>query len=196
MYLKYFSNQLEAKGTAGLRDDVTIVPVGGLDKLVTFVALLGANQLEMVVLHDSTGKADQRIQSAVREKLIRERQILNYGMFTGDTKESEAGASVAADVEDLISPALYLQLFNEAFAKELDGTVITETDLPKGNRIVQRLERHLRDAKIQLRPSGGYNHYRVASHLASSKIEVDDATLNRFEQLFRAVNGLFTGPRR
>jgi hypothetical protein len=37
---------------AGLRDDVTIVPVGGLDKVVTFVALLGANGLKLAVLHD------------------------------------------------------------------------------------------------------------------------------------------------
>src|SRR5205814_2796587 len=46
IYLQAVSSLLEKQGMMALREDVTIVPVGGLDKVATFVALLGANGLK------------------------------------------------------------------------------------------------------------------------------------------------------
>lgn len=189
MYLKFFDSALEAKQRMTLRDDITVVPVGGLDKVATFVALLGASDLEIAVLHDSTGKPDQRIQEVVREKLIKEKQVLNYGLFTSRTTK---GRSTAADVEDLFTPSTYLQLFSGAYAKEL-GRDVTESELPQGDRIVDRINRYLKAENIELRPSGGFNHYRVATHLASlAKPKVDAPTTKRFEELFLVVNGVFS----
>lgn len=195
LYLRHFADRLDEKGRTPLRDDLTVVPVGGLDKLATFVALLGANALEMVVLHDSTGSPDQRLEMVVREKLISRRQVINYAQFAVNGVATGAAGKTstrAADVEDLFTPATYLGLFNAAFKKELGGVALAEADLPSGDRIVERINRLLKDRGIQLRPSGGFNHYRVANHLASNpRTKVDAATLTRFENLFRTVNGVF-----
>src|SRR5205823_269453 len=175
IYLQSFSNVLDALGRTGLRDDVTIAPVGGLDKLATFVALLGANELELVVLHDFAGQADQRLETLVREKLLQQQQVLNYAQFRAVASASRSGTKAAAapslpatDVEDLLPPDLYLDLFNTAYKKELGGKVIALSDLPKGERIVARIEQYLQVNGPQVRPSGGFNHYRVANHLAAN----------------------------
>lgn len=119
IYLRFFSSFLVKNGRQNLREDVTVVPVGGLDKLATFVALLHGNELEIVVLHDYESRPDPRLESLVREKLIRDRQVLNYAMFrdAGKGRASGGGTSATAtlqssDVEDIISPDLYLKLFN------------------------------------------------------------------------------------
>lgn len=199
VYLRYFSAALDEVGRTGLGDDITIVPVGGLDKLATFVALLRGNELQLVVLHDYLNKTDPRLDSLVREKLIREKQVLNYALFRDPSAKAataSAKGSVAllsSDVEDMISPALYLMLFNAVYAKELGEVEVKESALPGGDRIVERIEAYLRAGSIQLRASGGYNHYLVASHLASHPLpvnKVDDGTLARFEYLFGVVNGL------
>ena len=175
---------------------MTVVPVGGLDKLATFVALLRGNELELAVVHDYDKRPDPRLESIVREKLIREKLILNYSMFRGATPTARAKTPpLSSDVEDMIPPALYLKLFNAAYARELAGTVIKESGLPPHDRIVERINQYLSANSIQLRASGGFNHYLVANHLAScppKSSTVDVATLNQFEALFVTVNRLFT----
>jgi len=60
-------------------------------------------------------------------------------------------------------------------------------------RIVERIERHLQEKGIVIRPSGGFNHYTVASNFAShppAKLDAD--TLKRFEAMFVAVNALYS----
>lgn len=192
VYLRFMSARLEAESRGGLREDITIVPVGGLDKLATFVALLRGNELEMAVLHDSTGKPDQRLQSVVESKLLRQRQLLNYGRFVDGV--SKGATESAADVEDLFTPKEYVELFNSAFAKELGGAKLTVADLPSGDRIVERITRYLKQSELSVRPSGGFNHYAVANYLAATPPrKIDTKTLARFEALFTAVNQVLDG---
>jgi hypothetical protein len=193
IYLKFMSAQLEGAGREGLRDDITVVPAGGLDKVATFIALLRGNELEMAVVHDLGARPDTRLESMVREKIIRDRQLLNYGMFRGGVVGSGKQANLpATDVEDLFTPTLYLKLFNGVYAKQLGKASVAEASLPKGDRIIEQLEQYLEANKLMLRPSGGFNHYMPASFLASNPPKVDKKTLDRFEALFRAVNALFT----
>lgn len=189
VYLKYASSQLEATGRVSLRNDITIVPVGGLDKVATFVALLGANGLELVVVHDLGGKPDARLESLVRDKIIRGSTVLNFGMFRRDHEDAEK--AVPTDVEDLFTTSIYLELLNGAYAKALGGNLLSDALLPPGNRIVERIAGYLATNGVQLRPSGGYNHYLPATYLASNPVPLDADTLNRFERLFKAVNALF-----
>lgn len=198
IYLKFFSAALNRANRTTLRDDITLVPVGGLDKLATFVALLGANDLELAVLHDYAGNPEQRLESLVRDKLIGKRQVLNYAMFRSPQSNARSNpppSLTATDVEDLISPTPYLRLFNSAFKTGLGSITISESDLPPGDRLVMRIDAYLKAQGISLRPSGGFNHYLVASHLAekpSALGRIDTVTLERFEQLFKAINLLFT----
>lgn len=193
IYLKFFSSILDQKGRESLREDITIVPVGGLDKVATFVALLGGNQLELVVLHDYTKKPDPKLESLVQQKLIRDRHILHYGMFRSGSSPNSTNF-ISSDVEDMMSENFYLSIFNKSFTKELNGHNVTPADLPSGHRIIERLGRYLKTENIQLRPSGGFNHYRVANFLASKPVapsRIEKNIINSFEQLFKRVNTLF-----
>ena len=187
IYLQFVSGLLELDDTGPLAADITIVPAGGLDKICTFVALLGANGLKLAVLHDYNGSPDQRLADLVKHKLISSKTLLDVSKFR-DLK-SIGLSGQASDIEDLFDPAIYLELFNKTFAQGLKGVAITEKDLPKGARIVERLERYLATNQISLRPSGGFNHYLVASTLARTPPKKLDAdSLARFRALFNAVN--------
>lgn len=186
IYIKAVSSILESQGRMGLRSDVTIVPTGGLDKVVTFISLLGANGLKLAVFHDFHGSPEQKLMDLVKHKLISPKSIINAAQFR-DSKGDKA-----SDTEDLFSPSLYLEYFNKAFSKSLNGVVVGEKDLPMGDRIIERLGRYLKDKNVQLRPSGGFNHYTVASTFVSNPpASVDTDTLKRFETLFKAINAIF-----
>ncbi len=120
VYLRFFSSALETAERTGLREDITIVPTGGLDKLATFIALLGANDLDMVVVHDWAAKPDPHLDSVVREKLIKDTLVLNYGLFRGVTAKAKpsgtpASPPPATDIEDLFAIPFYLKLFSSTF---------------------------------------------------------------------------------
>ena len=187
VYLKYFSSILESKNMESLDPNITIVPVGGLDKLSTFIALLGGNDLQFTVLHDYNNKPDPKLESLKKERLIKENKILHYGMF----RDSKQKIFLNSDVEDMLEPKLYLHIFNSAYKQELNGTTIVENDLPTGDRIVERLNRFLKERAIVLRPSGGYNHYMIANHLMTKSVpasKIDKKTIERFKVLFQTIN--------
>ena len=132
------------------------------------------------------------MESLVQQKLIRERHILHYGMFRNGSSLKNPNFP-SSDVEDMMSESLNLSIFNKSFAKELNGQQIVAKDLLSGDRIVERIERYLKNNSIQLRPSGGFNHYRVANYLASNPVapsKINKNTLNSFENLFKRVNEL------
>ena len=190
IYLKSVSAMLEAQGREGLREDITIVPTGGLDKVVTFVALLGANGLKLGVLHDYRGAPEQKLMDLVKGKMLSPKAVLNVSQFRDLAKIGESGAPT--DIEDLFALPTYLAYFNQAYVKQLGATPVTEKALPSGSRVIERLERYIETKGIVLRPSGGFNHYVVASHFAiNPPASLDPDTLSRFEALFRTVNSLF-----
>lgn len=187
IYLKAVSALIEAQGGQSLRDDITIVPVGGLDKVATFVALLGASGLKLAVLHDYRGVPEQKLEEMVRHKLLSQKALFNASQFRNLAKIGQS--SVPTDTEDLIEPDLYLKYFNKAFAGQLGKSGIKEADLPTGDRIVERLERHIAAKGLKLRPSGGFNHYAVAVQFGRSPPDsIHPDTVKRFEALFAAIN--------
>lgn len=190
LYLQMMSAYLESEGKLAIRSDVTIVPAGGLDKVVTFVALLGANGLKLVILHDYHGAPEQSLVDLVRHKMISPKAILNVAQFRD--LEKIGTASYSSDIEDLFDPTLYLEYFNKTYSAELKKKPLKLSELPKGDRIVERVERHLKEKSISVRPSGGFNHYLVASKFAIEKPATFDAdTVARFEHLFGEVGRLF-----
>jgi len=190
IYLQYMSTILESMGRGGLREDITIVPTGGLDKVATFVALLGASGLDLAVLHDYRGKPEQKLTDLIQEKMISPKAILNASQFRDLSKIGLDGPPT--DIEDLFDLRVYLDYFNQTYSKKLNGTKIQESDLPPGDRIVDRLTRCIETKGMTLRPSGGFNHYLVASFFNSHPpTSVGDQILARFETLFKAVNQLF-----
>jgi predicted ATP-dependent endonuclease of OLD family len=184
LYLQIVSSLLEKSGEPGIRTDLTIVPTGGLDNLATFVALLGASGLKLAVLHDYKGSPDQKLNSLVRDKLMSAKSLFNVAQFRDSSNPNRP-----TDIEDLFNTGLYLQYFNATFSPQLGDVSIAESELPNGERIVARIEQFLKAKSIQLRPSGGFNHYLVASRFAASPPESLDAqTTTRFKELFSTIN--------
>jgi hypothetical protein len=194
-YLQFFSNACEAAGKEGLRTDITIMPTGGVDKISTFVSLLGANNLDLAIVHDYDGKPEAKLDNLIKDKILNDKYLLTYAAYRNPTgkkpTKAEQTSFIPTDVEDLFSIDLYLKLFCETYKQQLNGELIAEGDLPLGKRIVERLERFLASKKIKVRPTDGFNHYAPAKALLSTKLPIDADTIERFASLFKDVNKLF-----
>jgi len=180
--LHHMSAVLEESGRSGFNEGV-LVPVGGLDKLATFIALLGASKLKLVVLHDRASGLHQNLEKLIQQKLIERKRVLDFSMFrTPDNLET--------DVEDLFPETLYVDAFNAVYAGELKGSKLSLGELIPHPRIVERLNQWLRGKGITLLKDGGFNHYRVAQALLPRLTEasLSKADLDRFEKLFTRVN--------
>ncbi|WP_258079688.1 AAA family ATPase [Xanthomonas arboricola] len=179
--LQHMGALLEAAGKQGLGDAI-LVPVGGLDKLVTFVALLGSNKLKLVVLHDRASVPHQKLEDLIRQKLIERKRVLDFSMFL-DPVPSEA------DIEDLLPTEAYIAAFNQAYARELNGLTLTVAELGSQPRMIERVNQWLKAKDITLLKDGGFNHYRVAQAvlpaLTAATLKPDE--LERFERLFSKV---------
>jgi hypothetical protein len=172
----------EASGTQGLADAI-LVPVGGLDKLATFVALLGSNKLSLVVLHDRASQPHQKLNDLVKQKLVERTRVLDFSMFIDPTPSE-------ADIEDLLPTVSYIAAFNKAYAKELNGIIPAESDLGAHPRIVERINVWLEQKGVKLLKDGGFNHYRVAQAIlpALTEMTLKAEELARFERLFSKIS--------
>ncbi len=177
LYIKAASESLHAAGGEGLSEKWTITPVGGSDKVSTFVALIGAqSRLNVATLIDYQLKDQQTIENLYKQKLLKKSKVLTFADFV------EANE---ADIEDLFDPDFYLDLVNAEF-----GTSIQSSDLPPEiQRITIRLKKYLQDNPL---PDAKFNHYRPARYLAENpgRLTIPDSALERFEKAFIALNKL------
>ena len=179
LYLTIISSILESEKREGLKDSITIVPIGGMDKVASFISLLRGSQLNIVCLLDSFSdqKGKQRIDDLIKIKIIKDRNVRYFDEFVKTTNGK-------ADIEDLFEKSEYLDLFNKSFTEFKDFTV---TDLDnKLPNILQQIHK--------LISKDHFNHYRPANQLA--KMSVDNKyfskdTLNRFENMFTEINKLY-----
>ncbi len=182
LYFQTVSTLLGRAGKTSLSPEWTITPVGGAEKVPTFVALLGSQKgLTIATLIDVQAKDRQRIDELFTRKLLKKNHVLTFADFTGGSE---------ADVEDMFDPAFYVKLVNAEYAKELSSP-LDLAKLPKHPRIVVRIEKHLEANPLK---KGTFNHYRPARYLSenldSLKAGVDAAILDRFDKAFAALNAL------
>jgi len=179
IYLTHLSSILELEGRKFLNRDISIVPVGGLDKVSSFISLLRGSKLNIVCMLDTftDQKGKARLDDLVRQKIVKEKNIRFFHEFI-------EGRDLA-DIEDMFEPTEYLKLYNEAYKD--DGIALKYDDLQKGaNKILERIN--------QTQGIGRFNHYRPA--IAMSKMGIgkeffSEVTLTRFETLFENINTLF-----
>ena len=180
LYIQVISALLQERDRDGLSSEWTITPVGGSDKVPTFVALIGAQtNLNVAVLVDHQKGDRQTIQNLYKRRLLKKQNVFTYADFV------ESGE---ADVEDMFDRGFYLSLVNGAF-----GTSIRLADLPsEHSRIVRRIECHM--ATDPLLRSAKFNHYRPARYFSDNISALTDKLseqeLGRFEQAFKALNDL------
>jgi predicted ATP-dependent endonuclease of OLD family len=180
IYLTVLSSLLEAEKRTFLNENITIVPVGGLDKVTTFISLLRGSKLNVACLLDTftDQKGKQKVEDLVMHKIIKDKNIRFFNEF------ADNGKSVA-DIEDLFEKEEYLNLFNLTFDKEhakiklADLDVSLETVLKQINKVIDKPR---------------FNHYRPANKLNQLGVDKNyfkPATLDRFEKMFAEINELF-----
>ncbi len=183
LYLGTMSSVLERDGREGLSEKWTITPVGGAEKVPTFVALIGAQRdLNLATIIDIDKANEQTVESLYKRKLLQKKRVSTYAEFTG-TKY--------ADVEDMFDEGFYLGLVNAEYKGAL-GKPLKEDDLTsKRPRIVTKLADHFEKNPMK---QGGFNHFRPARYFAENatalRPKLADETLNRFEAAFKKLNGL------
>ena len=180
LYIQIMSAFLQEKGESGLDSKWTITPVGGFDKIPTFVALIAARtNLNLAILTDFQKKDQQKIENLFQKKLLKRSNILTYSDFTSGNE---------ADIEDMFAEKFYMKLVNGAF-----GSSISLTDLPgKQLRIVRRLEQYMTGNSLPR--NAQFNHYRPARYFndnADSLVkDLDDSVFDRFRRMFSTLNAL------
>jgi predicted ATP-dependent endonuclease of OLD family len=170
-YLRVISDHFAAEGIKTPLDERwSLVPVGGIDLVPTFAALLG-NHLDLTVLIDSQKGGHQRLSRLSDQGILNAKRIITVGGVLGRAE---------ADIEDLFMDAEYLDLYNRAFSASLSESQLRGTD-----PIVRRIARLLGKDR--------FDHGRPADIFLRHRDEflprLSSATLERFEHLFIILNG-------
>jgi hypothetical protein len=169
IYLTTISDHLTSIGRTGLAEHWNVVPVGGVAKIPTFVALLGTH-LNVTVLVDSTSSVSDRLDNLKDEGILEGSRILRIGQIF---------SSRGGNIEDIFTEGEYITLFDEAFS-----TSTKVADLaPGSDSIVKRLERMTGSQFSHAEPAIAMLTIRDGFLGALS-----DNTIDRFEQLFIKVN--------
>lgn len=172
IYFQVLGGHLAATGRTRLDPRWVVVPVGGADKIPTFIALLGA-QLNVAVVLDVAAGGNQKVSSLVEKKIIGGDRLIP---LTTITKTPEA------DIEDLFEVDFYLELLKLSGVGEFK-----ESDLTTTGRIIKRVESVL---------GKRFDHYQPARYFLEHQVallpKVSPGALERFEALFTMANGLLS----
>lgn len=171
-YLTVLSEHLKSLGRVGLDERWSVIPVGGIDKVPTFVALLG-NHLDITVVVDVSAGGNQKLTEMAKRGYLKAKRVITPATAT---------ATDAADIEDLFDVTDYLGLINR-----VEGTSLTPSDLQGTDPVVRRVERALRHS---------FSHQRPADELLRNRDSILNTlsaqTLDRFEKLISQANGTLT----
>jgi hypothetical protein len=180
-YLQGMTDLLERADKTGINEAWALTPVGGIDKVSTFIALIGTQRhVNLAVLIDYQKKDHQAIADLCKQTLLQQSQILTFAQFTGTAE---------ADIEDMFEPEFYLELVNCEYRNELIKRIF-QGDLPQHPRIVGRLEIYFQ--RTPLRHNLKFNRYRPAryfvEHASELAPKISNRSQERFQTAFNAVN--------
>lgn len=182
MYLEAMSEYLKGLNRTGLHSNWVITPVGGAEKIPTFVSLLGSNNLNLVALTDLDPQFKQRVRGIRATGLLDEARIVSPANLV-DAKE--------ADLEDLFGRETYVEFVNGAYQGMLEHP-IAEGDLGKHPRVVKAVT-----DVFEARTGNPFSHARVARYVSRTlnggTAKLTDKCLDRFEGLFRTMNAVVRG---
>lgn len=169
-YLSVMSDLLRREGGRGLDPRWTLTPVGGIDKLPTFVALLGGSDLKIAVLMDGAAGGNQKLTNLVARGLLDRTRLIPITDITGTNE---------ADIEDLFDADWYLGLLTKS------GVGTFDQIKSNGGRIVKQIEAQL---------GGRYDHYQPAAWLLRDSsgfiAEIQPPARERFQTLIDRLNAL------
>jgi predicted ATPase len=179
-YIQGMTDLLERAGKIVLSEKWTLMPVGGVDKVSIFTALVG--ELNLAVLIDYQKKDQQTIEHLCKQKLLKQSRVFTFADFTG---------AAEADIEDMFDPEFYLELINGEYKDELTRRIF-QGDLPQHPRIAARLEQYFQ--RNPLKNNLRFNQHRPAryfvEHFSELAPKISAKTQERFEAAFDALNKL------
>lgn len=168
-YLTIMSDYFKTIGRESLYDSWRVLPAGSVSNVPSFVALIGP-KLDVTVFVDSGTNGLQRLNNLAAQGLLKAKRLLTVSQITG---------SPNADIEDLFSPADYLEIYNPTF-----GTSLDISKLVAGDRIINRISRtQSRDFT---------EHGKPADYLLRNRDKIlnklTKTTLDNFEVAIKKIN--------
>jgi len=187
LYLKALSNELRRRGRTGLDRDWVICPSGGLDKINAFVSLFSGNELDVIALTDFAKKDRKKIEALRQSEILKSGGVLCYNDFVGKDE---------ADVEDLLSPEVFVDIINGAYELTSPHT-LTEAKLAAADDSTVRQVKQA-EAFFRVLPNSvpEFDHFSPASWLIEhpevlhGDTTAISETMDRAEILFKQMNDL------
>lgn len=188
LYLQVLSQALTRRRRVGLHQSWTMCPSGGIDKIAPFVRLFGGNRIRVAVLSDIANGDKTKIENLKKADILKAGHFYTCADFTNQAE---------SDVEDLFDTDLYVEMLNGAYKPPAANTVTKDVLMAAAPtpRIVKKAE-----ALFKLMPAtvAEFDHFGASRWLLEnpSVLDVDSpaviATLDRFENVFKAFNELLT----
>jgi predicted ATP-dependent endonuclease of OLD family len=186
LYLQVLSQALTKRQRVGIDPKWTLCPSGGIDKIAPFVRLFGGNRINMAVLSDIANGDKTKIENLKKAEILKSGHFYTCADFTNQAE---------SDVEDLFDIDLFVEMLNGAY-KPPKANVVTKDELIKAAptpRIVKKAE-----AIFKLMPAtvAEFNHFGASRWLLENPSVLDsdtpavNATLDRFEEVFKSFNAL------
>jgi len=170
--LNLMSGTLKSISRTGLKEGITIMPIGGLEKLATFLLLLKSTKNNMVCLMPtaSVSKTKTKQDTELWDQFINGKSFRFYDQYCQVTQ---------AGIEDLFEPNEIALALMSAY-----GTKVAESFKPvEGEGLLTQLQLAIgRD---------NFDRLRIARELAllpNITQNISEKTFNRFEKLFRDIN--------
>lgn len=172
-YITVISDYLKENKRISLDEKWSVVPVGGIDLIPTFVALLG-HHLDITVLIDAQRTGHQKLSSLSRQGYLSRKKIITIGDVLKRTY---------ADIEDLFLESDFVELFNKAFSDSISIENLDGTD-----PIISKI---CRFKKIK-----GFDHGKIADYFLRNRDvilpELSKESCDNFETLFVNINKTLT----
>lgn len=183
-FFEWFSRQLAKRKREALDLRWAVCPAEGAGKISSFVTLFAGRDLKIAVFADYHDGQKAMIDRLEQSGLLAPGHVLRTSTYTGQEE---------SDIEDLVGRELYVELVNESLGLTGSHRLPSDKTEEAAGRVVKEVEAH-----CSVLPPGfpEFGHYKPVEYLLGLReTEVErlpgvEAALDRFESVFRDLNGL------
>jgi predicted ATP-dependent endonuclease of OLD family len=175
---KAINQVLKERGLQSLRDDIVIVPVGGVRNLMPMAALLHSQDLELAIVLDGDDAA--RTQGRKISEIFQ--SMGKQGcLFLGDYVEGNKWA----ELEDLFPEDFYLEAVEEHYGRKVR---LNKSEKATHN-ITKKIDSIFKKQNKEFEK--WYPALKIVNWIAEGKKQVPEETLEVFSRIFSDVNNAF-----
>ncbi|MEH2560146.1 putative ATP-dependent endonuclease of OLD family [Bradyrhizobium algeriense] len=168
-------------GKTRLVEKMVLTPAGGAGKVSYMTSLLASQELDVIVLLDDDKAGRDQREELIKSKVLRDTSIV----FTAAAFDPSPAES---DIEDIIDPAIYTDLVNKTYAKELKGkTLNLNSKIP---RIVKRYEEAFEAIGMEFFKTRPAREFMVQMGKDPTKV-LTGTSIEQFERLIQEINSRY-----